>query len=108
MRELQLACQRHDERDVGVFADGVVFGGGRDHGYAERAGRDAACEGRVEVDVELEGVVPVVADVDRAVCCLFDAKVEFERALGLEACREGDVGEMAIGIGDVLALAGVC
>lgn len=70
----------------------------------EGLGGYAAGERRVVVDVELEQVEErVVDEVDRAVDLLLHAEEELQRPAGLVACREGDVGELACGVGDVLA-----
>lgn len=111
--KLQGAGQADDERGVqvrlraeGAFLRGLV-------GYAvlllENAGGeglrwDAAGEGRVVVDVEFQQVEEAVGDeFDGAVYLALDAEEEFEGAPGFVARREGDVLELAVDVGDVLA-----
>ena len=45
----------------------------------------------------------VVYKVDGAIDVLLHAEKELERPAGLVASREGNVGELALGVGDVLA-----
>lgn len=58
------------------------------------------------MDVEFQGMVELVVDVDGAIDCLLDAKEKLERSFGFEAGREWYVRQMTAGIGDVLALTG--
>lgn len=56
------------------------------------------------MNVELEEVEEgIVYEVDRAVDVLLDAEEEFEGSSRFVTCWEGDVGELAQGVGDVLA-----
>ncbi len=58
--------------------------------------RDATCQRRIVVDVELEEVEEgVVYEVYRAVDILLDAEEEFEGSSCLVTYWEGDVGELA-------------
>lgn len=118
MAELQRACECDDERVVqcGLRAERAFLGGFvRDavllfeHAGGQGFGRDAAAEGRVVVDVEFEEVEEFVGyEVDGAVDFALDAEEELEGAAGFIAYGEGDVLELARGIGDVLAcLAGI-
>lgn len=60
------------------------------------------------MDVELEEVEErVVDEVDRAVDFFLDAEKELEGPPGFVARREGDVGELAGGVGDVFACVAV-
>lgn len=70
----------------------------------ERFRRYAAGQWRIVVDVELEQMEERVVDkVDRAVDLLFHAEEELERTAGFVARWEGDVGQLACSVGDVLA-----
>lgn len=74
--------------------------------YAGREGfgRDATCERRVVVDVEFEEVEEFVCDkVNRTIDFLLDAEEEFEGAVGFVAGWEGDVLQLAAGVGYVFA-----
>lgn len=69
-----------------------------------RARGQAAGEGRVAVDVELEQVEEgVVDDGDGAVQLRLDAVVELEGLARLVAAREGDPLDLVFGVLDVLA-----
>ena len=73
-------------------------------GGSDGAGGDAAGEGRVVVDVELEQVEELVGDEgDGAVGLFLDPEVEFERPVRLVAGREGDILELAFFVGDMLS-----
>ena len=100
MAQLQGAGEGEDEGDV-------LLGGGR---LADRldvgrgAGGQAAGQGGVAVDVELEqGEEGVVDHGDGAVQLGLDGVVELERLAGLVALGEGPPLDLVLGVLDVLA-----
>jgi hypothetical protein len=98
--QLQGAGEGEDEGDVlllgQLLADDLDVGG--------RAGGQAAGQGRVVVDVELEQVEEGVGDEgDGAVELRLDAVLELQRLAGFVARRERDPLQLVVGQLDVLA-----